>query len=70
MEVVSGDRPGLLARIARALIECGVLLQNAKISTFGERAEDIFFITNSDDLPLDKKAKNCLKEAVIRLLDD
>ncbi|MEE8378872.1 MAG: [protein-PII] uridylyltransferase, partial [Gammaproteobacteria bacterium] len=31
MEVTTGDRPGLLARISTGMIECNVLLQNAKI---------------------------------------
>lgn len=70
MEVVAGDRPGLLARISRGLIECEVLLQNAKIATFGERAEDIFFVTDRNNLPLNKDTQICLKETVARLLDE
>ncbi len=46
MQVLTYDRPGLLSRIARAMLDAGVLLQNAKIATFGERAEDIFYITD------------------------
>jgi [protein-PII] uridylyltransferase len=70
MEVVTGDRPGLLARISRGLIECEALLQNAKIATFGERAEDIFFITDGNGRPLNTESKNCLEETIIRLLDE
>jgi [protein-PII] uridylyltransferase len=70
MEVIAGDRPGLLARISKGLIECEILLQNAKIATFGERAEDIFFITDGNNQPLNKEAQTCLKETVVRLLDE
>jgi len=70
MEVVTSDRPGLLARIARALLECGVLLQSAKIATFGERAEDIFFVTDSEGNPLDTPQFSCLRETIERLLEE
>ena len=52
LEVVTADRPGLLARIGWSLADQGVRLQNAKISTFGERAEDVFFVTDADNRPL------------------
>ena len=57
VEVVTADRPGLLARIGVAFADCGVRLQNAKIATFGERAEDVFFITDHRNRPLDPEAK-------------
>ena len=52
MEVVATDRPGLLSRIAKAITDSGVRLQNAKISTIGAQAEDVFFITDTQNLPL------------------
>jgi [protein-PII] uridylyltransferase len=70
MEVIAGDRPGLLARIARGLLECQILLQNAKIATFGERAEDIFFVTNHDHQPLGREEEDCLRETISLLLED
>ncbi len=70
MEVTTSDRPGLLARLARALLECSVLLQSAKIATFGERAEDIFFVTDSEHQALDAPQFDCLREAIKRLLED
>jgi [protein-PII] uridylyltransferase len=44
LEIVAGDRPGLLARIAYALASDNVNVTNAKINTLGERAEDIFLL--------------------------
>ena len=65
MEVVAGDRPGLLARIGTTLAECGARLQNAKIATYGERAEDIFFITDRRNRPLDPEARHRLRERLL-----
>ncbi len=68
MEVVTRDRPGLLSRIAGAMTSCGIRLQNAKIATYGERAEDIFFLTDSDGRPLPKqlcvKCEKCIVDAL------
>jgi [protein-PII] uridylyltransferase len=52
MEVVAQDRPGLLYQIALALQHNRVNLVTAKVSTYGERAEDIFFITDLERRPL------------------
>jgi [protein-PII] uridylyltransferase len=44
LEVVAGDRPGLLARIAYVLAQANINVASAKINTLGERAEDVFLI--------------------------
>lgn len=56
VEVITLDRPGLLARIGRIFMEAGVNLQNARIATLGERAEDVFFITNKQQQPISDPA--------------
>ena len=45
LEIVAGDRPGLLARVAFIFLQHGVDLHNAKINTLGNRAEDSFLIS-------------------------
>ena len=45
LNVVAGDRPGLLYRIARVLDNYGINLYTAKINTLGERAEDTFLVS-------------------------
>ena len=52
MEVIAADRPGLLARIGWALADSRVRIRNAKIATFGERAEDVFYVTDEHNRPL------------------
>lgn len=46
MEVMTADRPGLLSIIGDVFHRCGILIETAKIVTIGERAEDVFFITD------------------------
>jgi [protein-PII] uridylyltransferase len=70
MQVTAYDRPGLLSHIAKAFVHCQVRLQNAKIATFGERAEDIFYVTTYDDEPLTDPAQfQCLRDKIGELLD-
>jgi [protein-PII] uridylyltransferase len=69
MEVVAADRPGILSRIAYAMKSCGVRLQNAKIATFGERVEDIFYITDKDNQPIHyPQTLECLRREIIEAL--
>ena len=44
LSVTAGDRPGLLSRVARCLVEYHVNLNTAKINTLGDRAEDVFLV--------------------------
>ncbi|OHV10469.1 [protein-PII] uridylyltransferase [Kushneria phosphatilytica] len=57
LEVIAADRPGLLARVGRIFMECGVSLTAAKIATLGERVEDVFFITDTEGQPLTDPAQ-------------
>ncbi|ROS01049.1 UTP--GlnB (protein PII) uridylyltransferase GlnD [Sinobacterium caligoides] len=53
IEVMTPDRPGVLAHIGMIFAEFDMTLQNAKISTLGERIEDVFFITDSRQKPIE-----------------
>jgi len=44
IEVNGRDRPGLLYDVTKALTECGLQITTAKISTFGERVVDVFYV--------------------------
>ncbi|MBR9870880.1 MAG: [protein-PII] uridylyltransferase [Gammaproteobacteria bacterium] len=71
MEVITPDRPGLLARIGQVLLENRVRLTNAKIATLGERVEDVFFITDEQGRPLSDPAKcEALQQHLCKMLDD
>lgn len=66
LEITAGDRPGLLSQIGQALEACGLKLQNAKVTTAGERAEDVFFITDAAGHPMtDPNAREQLRSALL-----
>jgi len=44
LDVSASDQPGLLYRIARVLAAHGINLELAKVSTLGERVEDMFLL--------------------------
>ena len=69
MEVVAGDRPGLLSAVGWALADCRVRLQNAKIATFGERAEDVFFVTDTGNRPLAPETFDEIRDRVVGAID-
>ncbi|KEZ77052.1 [protein-PII] uridylyltransferase [Salinisphaera hydrothermalis] len=52
MEIMTADRPGLLSIIGDVFHRCGILLETAKIATIGERAEDVFFITDRQQMAI------------------
>ena len=70
MEVTASDRRGLLYQVALALQHCRIRLLTAKIATYGERAEDIFFVTARDGAPqLTDEQRTCLETEIRKRLD-
>ncbi len=69
LEVVAGDRPGLLSQIGKVLWDQRVDLHGAKIMTVGERAEDVFTVTDETGRPLEDSRCKALAEALQRALD-
>lgn len=66
--LVTNDRPGLLATISRIFLRLNIHLHNAKIATAGERVEDMFFISNAANNPLNIEERDVLKQALIEEL--
>ena len=54
LELVAADRPGLLSEVGKVFKAERVAINGAKIMTVGERAEDVFYITGMDGLPLER----------------
>lgn len=69
IELEALDAPGLLANISKQFVEQNVKLHMAKISTIGERAEDIFIVSNDNDLPLDQNQQVELKKRLTENLE-
>jgi [protein-PII] uridylyltransferase len=69
LELVAGDRPGLLCDVGKVLMEESIELHTAKIMTVGERAEDVFYVTDFDNRPLSEAASERLKGRLAQALD-
>lgn len=69
LELVAADRPGLLSEVGQVLWQERVDLHGAKIMTVGERAEDVFYLTDENGRPLDESLRARLAEALTRALD-
>ncbi|HEY9255646.1 MAG TPA: [protein-PII] uridylyltransferase [Stenotrophomonas sp.] len=69
LSLVAPDRPGLLADVAQVLRSQHLRVHDARIATFGERAEDQFQITDEHDQPLPDASRAALREALTSCLD-
>jgi len=69
MELAAGDRPGLLSTVGRTFIEFEINIENAKILTIGERAEDVFYVVDENNRPLSENVCNQLRERLVEQLD-
>ncbi|AVQ06524.1 TPA: [protein-PII] uridylyltransferase [Xanthomonas vasicola pv. zeae] len=69
ISLVAPDRPGLLADVAHVLRIQHLRVHDARIATFGERAEDQFQITDEHDRPLSESARQALRDALCACLD-
>ena len=55
LDILALNRPGLLVSISKIFKACNIKIHSAKITTFGEKAEDIFIISNEHNLALTEK---------------
>ncbi|HEY2736533.1 MAG TPA: ACT domain-containing protein, partial [Polyangiales bacterium] len=70
IEVLTRDRPGLLFTIAQALHRLGVSIAVAKITTEGERASDVFYVTEFDGTKLESEGRTrVVHERLLEVLD-
>ena len=70
IEVSAADQPRLLARLADTISSEGFALHGASVSTFGERAVDVFFLEGKQSGPLstDEITSLCGKLAEVATL--
>jgi [protein-PII] uridylyltransferase len=59
----------LLCDVGKVLLEERIELHNAKIMTVGERAEDVFYVTDFEHRPLTESAAEHLKTRLTQALD-
>src|ERR1700685_3640286 len=69
LELVAADRPGLLSEVGKVFKAERVAINGAKIMTVGERAEDVFYITDTDGWLLPEDACRRVQDALVLALD-
>ena len=70
IELIAADRPGLLSLIGNVFRQHGIVIETAKIATIGERAEDVFLVTDLQQQPIaDPTARAALHAALLAALD-
>jgi [protein-PII] uridylyltransferase len=69
LELIAADRPGLLSEVGKVFKTERVAINGAKIMTVGERAEDVFYITDMEGRVLPEEACRQVQEALVRALD-
>jgi [protein-PII] uridylyltransferase len=71
IEINGRDRPALLFDVTRALSALGLQIAGAKISTYGEKVVDVFFVKDVFGLKIEQETKlREIRDRLIRVLQD
>lgn len=71
IELITTDHAGLLSTVGRAFTELNIQLHDAKITTIGSRAEDMFYVTDQNNLAiLDAEEKQHIRHTIMRYLSN
>ena len=69
VEIQARDRPGLLFDLSRVLSDLGLDISSAHIATFGEKAVDVFYVTDSSRKKVTgEEAKRHIRESLLEML--
>jgi [protein-PII] uridylyltransferase len=70
IELIAGDRPGLLSQVAKVFMSEDVDIYTSKVMTVGERAEDVFYVVDhASGRPLSAQARERLAQRLTESLD-
>jgi [protein-PII] uridylyltransferase len=56
MEISAKDMPGLLSTVANVIARNSINITHAKVSTLGEKIDDIFYLTNREGSNITKQS--------------
>lgn len=62
IRITAADRPGILSTIGRELTKAGFNIHAARISTLGERIDDVFLLSNNQGQPLTESEQRTVSE--------
>ncbi|MDD5275785.1 MAG: [protein-PII] uridylyltransferase [Methylovulum sp.] len=70
IELITTDHAGLLSKIGQAFVAQHISLHNAKITTIGSRAEDMFYVTDMENQPItDVVKQDGIRKEILKSLD-
>ena len=69
IEIIALDRPGLLSNIAQVFQQLRINIHSAKITTFGEKADDVFTISTNENTALTTEEKQQLADKLTQEID-
>jgi len=69
IEIIALDRPGLLGNIAQVFQQLQINIHSAKITTFGEKADDVFTISTNENIALTETEKQNLADKLTQEID-
>jgi [protein-PII] uridylyltransferase len=55
LEINCPDQPGVLACVGKVLAMNDIVVNDARITTLGERVEDLFFVTDVNGKPIERQ---------------
>jgi [protein-PII] uridylyltransferase len=71
IEVTGRDRRGLMHFLTRALTAQNLQISTAKISTFGHRAVDVFYVKDQFGLKIESETRlNAIRDALTQVLQE